>query len=122
MELLNFIPEKFKSQETSESEKFCLNETIIIILKMLNPIAPHISEYLWNAFYDQNPQEGIESSWPEVNQDLLEISEFELVVQINGKVRGKVIASIDSDQSEIEELACTIENVSNNLKDKEIKK
>ena len=122
MELLNFIPEKFKSQETSESEKFCLNETIIIILKMLNPIAPHISEYLWNAFYDQNPQEGIESSWPEVNQALLEISEFELVVQINGKVRGKVIASIDSDQSEIEELACTIENVSNNLKDKEIKK
>ena len=122
MELLNFIPEKFKSQETSESEKFCLNETIIIILKMLNPIAPHISEYLWNAFYDQNPQEGIESSWPEVNQALLEISEFELVVQINGKVRGKVIASIDSDQGEIEELACTIENVSNNLKDKEIKK
>ena len=122
MELLNFIPEKFKSQETSESEKFCLNETIIIILKMLNPIAPHISEYLWNAFYDQNPQEGIESSWPEVNQALLEISEFELVVQINGKVRGKVIASIDSDQSEIEELASSIENVSNNLKDKEIKK
>ena len=52
----------------------------------------------------------------------MEISEFELVVQINGKVRGKVIASIDSDQSEIEELACTIENVSNNLKEKEIKK
>ena len=122
MELLNFIPEKFKSQETSESEKFCLNETIIIILKMLNPIAPHISEYLWNEFHDQNPQEEIESSWPEVNQDLLEISEFELVVQINGKVRGKVTASIDSDQSEIEELASTIENVSNNLKDKEIKK
>lgn len=122
MELLNFIPEKFKSQKASESEKFCLNETIIIILKTLNPIAPHISEYLWNAFYDQNPQEEIESSWPEVNHDLLEISKFELVVQINGKVRGKVTASIDSDQSEIEELASTIENVSNNLKDKEIKK
>ena len=122
MELLNFIPEKFKSQKASESEKFCLNETIIIILKTLNPIAPHISEYLWNAFYDQNPQEEIESSWPEVNHDLLEISKFELVVQINGKVRGKVTASIDSDQSEIEELASTIENVSNNIKDKEIKK
>lgn len=122
MELLNFIPERFKSQKASESEKFCLNETIIIILKTLNPIAPHISEYLWNAFYDQNPQEEIESSWPEVNHDLLEISKFELVVQINGKVRGKVTASIDSDQSEIEELASTIENVSNNLKDKEIKK
>ncbi|MDA0775163.1 MAG: leucine--tRNA ligase [Proteobacteria bacterium] len=122
MELLNFIPEKFKSQKASESEKFCLNEAIIIILKTLNPIAPHISEYLWNAFYDQNPQEEIESSWPEVNHDLLEISKFELVVQINGKVRGKVTASIDSDQSEIEELASTIENVSNNIKDKEIKK
>lgn len=122
MELLNFIPERFKSQKASESEKFCLNETIIIILKTLNPIAPHISEYLWNAFYDQNPQEEIESSWPEVNHDLLEISKFELVVQINGKVRGKVTASIDSDQSEIEELASTIENVSNNIKDKEIKK
>ena len=50
MELLNAIPEDFKKDDASNSKKFCLNESIIIILKTLNPIAPHISEFLWNHF------------------------------------------------------------------------
>ena len=50
MELINFIPDNFKSENASDSQKFCLNEAIIFTLKMLFPIAPHISEYLWNNF------------------------------------------------------------------------
>ena len=122
MELLNAIPDDFKDEDASNSKKYCLNETIIIILKTLNPIAPHISEFLWNHFYNLNAPEEIESSWPKVEESLLEVSEFELVVQINGKVRGKTTAKIEDTQNHIEEKAKKIENVAINLDGKNIKK
>ena len=105
MELLNAIPDDFKDEDASNSKKYCLNETIIIILKTLNPIAPHVSEFLWNHFYNLNAPEEIESSWPKVEDSLLEVSEFELVIQINGKVRGKTTARIEDTQNQIEEMA-----------------
>ena len=122
MELLNFIPDNFKDVNATEENKYCLNESIIIILKTLNPIAPHISEHLWKSFYGDFSSELIESSWPEVKEHLLEISEFELVVQINGKLRGKILISKDTEQTEIEQIAKNIENVANNLKDTNIRK
>ena len=122
MELLNAIPDDFKEKDASNSKKYCLNEAIIIILKTLNPIAPHVSEYLWNNFYNFNAPEEIESSWPRVQESLLEISEFELVIQINGKVRGKTFANIELSQDQIEEIAKKIDNVATNLDGKSIKK
>ena len=122
MELLNFIPDSFKAINASDSNKFCLNESIIIILKTLNPIAPHVSQYLWKNFHGNFYHEEIESSWPEIKEDLLEVSEFELVIQINGKVRGKKLISKELHQDEIELEAKTIENVAANLKNQEIKK
>ena len=122
MELLNAIPDDFKDEDASNSKKYCLNETIIIILKTLNPIAPHVSEFLWNHFYNLNAPEEIESSWPKVEDSLLELSEFELVIQINGKVRGKTTARIEDTQNQIEEMAKKIENVAINLDGKNIKK
>ena len=122
MELLNAIPDDFKDEDASNSKKYCLNETIIIILKTLNPIAPHVSEFLWNHFYNLNAPEEIESSWPKVEDSLLEVSEFELVIQINGKVRGKTTARIEDTQNQIEEMAKKIDNVAINLDGKNIKK
>ena len=122
MELLNAIPDEFKNKDASDSKKYCLNETIIIILKTLNPIAPHVSEHLWNHFYKSNAPEEIESSWPKVEDSLLAISEFELVIQINGKVRGKTTAKIEDSQNKIEEIAKKIGNVAINLEGKNIKK
>jgi leucyl-tRNA synthetase len=64
----------------------------------------------------------IESSWPEVQEKLLEVSEFELAIQINGKLRGKVFANINLEQDEIEKIARSVDNVSSNLDGKNIKK
>jgi len=81
-----------------------------------------VSEYLWKNFYGNFSHEEIESSWPEIKEDLLEVSEFELVIQINGKVRGKKLISKELNQDEIEQEAKTIENVAANLKSQKIKK
>ena len=122
MELLNYIPDNFKKDDASESQKYCLNELIISVLKMLYPISPHISEHLWDEFFDEKEFGNIESSWPVFDENLMEKEDFLLVVQINGKVRGKIKIMKNTSQSQIEEFAKKIENVSSNLQNKKIKK
>ena len=120
MELINFIPDHFKCENASDSQKFCLNETIIFTLKMLFPIAPHISEYLWNTFEVDGSD--IEFSWPEFEATLIEAEEFELIIQVNGKVRGKINLNKNSSQDMVEQAALTVENVKNFIGPSEIKK
>ena len=122
MELVNYIPESFKQDDVSSSNKFCLNEAIVIILKTLNPISPHISQHLWKGFYSDFSKEDIESSWPILREDLLEVSEFNLIVQVNGKVRGKIVIDKNLEQERIESIALNIENVASTISDTPIKK
>ena len=119
MELLNFIPEEFKKDSSTNSQKFCLNETIVFILKMLAPITPHICEDLWNKFYGE---EDIELSWPDFDEDIILIDEFELIIQINGKVRGKLNIKKDTNQKDIELKAIEVENVKSFINNSKIKK
>ena len=120
MELLNFIPEEYKAADATDAQKFCLDEAIIFMLKMLSPITPHITEHLWNSFYIDDSS--VDSWWPECNEDLLVVEEFELVVQVNGKVRGKTIINKNLGEKEIELEVLKIENVSNAIADNKIKK
>jgi leucyl-tRNA synthetase len=120
MELLNFIPDEFKDDSASDAQKFCVDEAVIFILKMLSPITPHITEYLWCKFFIDDMD--IDTWWPEHNEDLLEVQEFEIVVQINGKVRGKTIISKELNEKEIESKVLEIENVSSTIADNKIKK
>ena len=120
MELLNFIPEKFKVDELNDSSKFCLNEAIVFILKMLSPIAPHICDQLWSEYeYDAK---NIESWWPEIDESLLAIEEFELIIQVNGKVRGKINIEVNKSKTEIEELAKNVDNVKSHIGSANVKK
>ena len=120
MELLNFIPDEFKKDDASNSQKFCLYEVILFTLKMLFPISPHICEYLWSNFL--NDESCIESSWPKYDETIIESDEFELIIQINGKVRGKLNISKNLDEETVKNLSLKVENVKNNLGDSEIKK
>ena len=120
MELLNFIPEEFKTDNASNAQKFCLDEAIVFILKMLSPITPHITEYLWSEFFIDDFS--VDSWWPEFNEDLLEVQEFELVVQVNGKVRGKTIINKSFSEKEIELEVLKIKNVASTIADNKIKK
>ncbi len=120
MELLNFIPDEYKANDASDAQKFCLDETIIFILKMLAPITPHLSEHLWNSFFIDDL--AVDAWWPKFNKDLLEVEEFDLVVQVNGKVRGKTVINKNLDEKEIETEALSLENVKNTIGANKIKK
>ncbi len=90
------------------------------LIHLLNPIAPHITEELNEIYKLGNPL--CESAWPTYDENKLEDETFEMVVQVCGKVRGKITVSSDTSEYEMEELAKQIDNVQKYLEDKEIVK
>ncbi len=87
-------------------------------LLLLNPIAPHLTEEI-NALCGFGAPL-CESSWPTYDETKLENNTFQLVVQVNGKVRGKIDAHSNTTKEEMITLAKNIENVQKFIKGKEI--
>lgn len=104
---------------------FTKAETVPVVLlteflKLLSPFAPHIAEELWQ----QIDQKGLasEQSWPQYNEEYLVESEIEMAVQINGKMRDKILIDTNATDEEIEERAKQSEKVANHLEGTTIRK
>ena len=79
-----------------------------LLLVLLNPIAPHITEEL-NSLIGYSPI--VNDKWPEYDENKIEEDTFEMVVQVNGKVRGKEMVNINATKEEMETIARNIPNV-----------
>ena len=90
-----------------------------LILTLLNPIAPHITEEL-NESLGYKPI--CESEWPTYDEEKTIENTKDIAVQVNGKVRGTITISIDDDDQTIQEKALENENVQKHLEGKEIVK
>lgn len=88
-------------------------------LIVLNPLAPHITSELFEIVFDKNI---IEESWPKYEENKLVKNTFNLVVQVNGKIRGKIEVTTDTTDEEMVELAKSIDNVKAFIDNKEIVK
>ena len=88
-------------------------------LIVLNPLAPHITSELFEIVFDKNI---IEESWPKCEENKLVKNTFNLVVQVNGKIRGKIEVTTDTTDEEMVELAKSIDNVKAFIDNKEIVK
>jgi leucyl-tRNA synthetase len=76
-----------------------------ILLRTLYPVTPHITSALWrNVGYEKLHGSLLDAPWPEVAADALQQDEIELVLQINGKTRGKVTVPAKATREEVEEL------------------
>jgi leucyl-tRNA synthetase len=87
---------------------------------MLSPIVPHISQALWEALGEQGLL--VDATWPSVDKSALVQDSFELVVQVNGKVRAKMTIPADADQDAIKEQALELENVQKFIDTKTVRK
>ncbi len=95
-------------------------EYALNFLKLLNPIAPHITEELWQRL--GNNHTITYATWPSFDESKMVDETFEMVVQVNGKVRGKIVVSTETSKEEMEKLALDISNVKNYIDGKEIVK
>lgn len=94
-------------------------EHIRDFLIILSPFAPHICSELWNELDFEGQVH--EQKWPEVGQIEKE-KESLIMIQINGKVRGKIIVSTNAEEKEVLEIAQQEKNIKKYIKDKKIKK
>ena len=117
MELLNNLT-KYHQHRNSMND-ISLNG-IKTILKMLSPFAPHIAQKIWADVGETSII--MQESWPEVNDSALEESKKEIIIQINGKLRGKLVVNVDLDKDEITKLVLQDEKLKTYLVDSEIKK
>ena len=90
-----------------------------LLLKLLNPIAPHVTEEL-NEMIGYSPI--CESEWPEYDEAKTVENTKEIAVQVNGKVRATIEINIEDDEQSIKEKAMDAENVIKHIEGKEIVK
>jgi leucyl-tRNA synthetase len=118
MEHLNNVYGIIEPENLNDTEKAVFAESCAVIPRLLYFFAPHISEELWKMIGKNNliHKVGI----PEFKKEYLIKDEIIYVVQIMGKVRGKLSISPNASEEEIKEKALNIENVKKHLEGKEI--
>ena len=87
---------------------------------LLAPIAPHISEDLWQRLGEKKSIHL--ENWPTVDESALIVSEIEIPVQINGKVKVKIMVPTDATETTVMELAKTTRQIDEILSDEAIKR
>jgi len=110
MKMLNTL--EAAKLEASTASNAVLTECTSIFLRVLNPVAPHITHTLWQDLGFANIHGDIlDATWPQVDAKALEQSEIEMMIQVNGKLRGSIVVAKDADKATVEALALANENV-----------
>jgi leucyl-tRNA synthetase len=100
-----------------------LFEAISILLRTLYPIAPHATHALWVELgFAAKHGDLLDASWPTVDEGALKQDEIELVVQVNGKLRGRITVPAAADQNAVRDIALADENVKKFIDGKPVRK
>jgi leucyl-tRNA synthetase len=113
MKILNALEAVEELDATTE-------EGLSILLRLLSPIAPHIAHRMWREL--EFGEDIMQAPWPEPDPAALEQDEVELVVQVNGKLRGSIRVPKGADRGAIEELARANPNVQRFVSGQDVKK
>ncbi|MGI6092514.1 MAG: leucine--tRNA ligase [Veillonellaceae bacterium] len=118
MELVNFMYNVKEQNEKISSS--VAREVISGLLRLLAPFAPHMTEELWSCVIKEGSVH--KQSWPAYDAEAAKIDEVEVVLQINGKVRDKLVISVGLSPKEMEEKALQQDKVKEMLEGKQIVK
>ncbi|MBF0750790.1 MULTISPECIES: leucine--tRNA ligase [unclassified Pasteurella] len=117
MELMNKLT---KASLDNEQDRAVMAEALSAVVRMLYPITPHICFELWHALGNEKSIDTAE--WVKADEAAMVEDEKLIVVQVNGKVRGKVTVSANATEQEIKAIAKADENVAKFLDGMEIVK
>lgn len=117
MELTNAIAKfEVKYEQDSAVIKFALDNAILL----LSPVAPHMAQALWQAAGYDNLI--VDEPWPQHDESALVKDVVTIVLQVNGKLRGKIEVAADASKDDIEALAKEDDNVVKHIEGKTIRK
>ncbi len=97
-----------------------LEEGMSVVLRLLAPIAPHVAHKLWREL--DYGEDILQAGMPEVDEEALQRDRIEYVVQVNGKVRGKIQVPADADKAAVEQAALENENARRFIGDATVRK
>jgi leucyl-tRNA synthetase len=108
MKMLNAL-EDFKGSDEPGADA-ALREGFGILLRVLYPVTPHIAHALWQQLgYAGAQGDLLDAPWPQVDEAALKQDEVELVLQVNGKMRGSILVPAGADKAQIEKIALASE-------------
>ncbi len=113
-QMMIFVNDVYKAQTLSKDQARGF-------LKLLNPIAPHLTEEI-NKEILKTHEELLYSDWPTYNEAYLVLDELEVVVQVNGKLRARMIVKNNTDEETLKKLAMEHPNVSKHIEGFTIRK
>ena len=121
MELLNQYDACVRNGDCSSAEgRAVAQEVLEAAVRLLWPIVPHISEALWQEL---RPGTALwDAAWPQVDEAALVKSEIEIMVQVNGKLRGKITVAADAPKDALEAAALATEGAVKFMEGKPAKK
>ena len=118
MELVNVMYKYIKAAPTVN--KALLNKSVEDVILMLAPFGPHFTEELWKMIGKNSSVHA--QKWPEYNESALVKDNIELVIQINGKVRDKIIVESTATKDELEKIAMNTEKIKSFINGKNVVK
>jgi leucyl-tRNA synthetase len=118
MELVNAM--YHLKDQTANADSALVKETVSALLRMVAVFAPHLTEELWHevGFAGSVHQQ----VWPTYDPEAVKVEEVEVVLQINGKVRDKILAPFGISAQELEKLALSQEKVQTLIAGKQVVK
>lgn len=119
MELVNAL--YAYKEAAKEPNAGLIYEAISDLIKMMSPFVPHITEELWRGAIDANSSVH-EQSWPECDEEALKVDNVEIVLQVNGKVRGRLTVPAEATKEELEKIAMADANVQAHIGDATVRK
>jgi leucyl-tRNA synthetase len=117
MELLNALN---RYEESAPQDRAVVQEALEMVVKLLAPIVPHVCHSLWRALGHETAI--IDCAWPQADESALSRNEIQIVVQVNGKLRGRVSVPVNAERKLIEETALADDNVQRFIEEKGIVK
>ncbi len=118
MKMLNGI-----EGDEARSNPALLFEGISILLRTLYPIAPHVTHALWTELgFAAKQGDLLDAPWPALDESALEQDEVEVVVQVNGKLRGRITIPATADEATVRAIALADENVQKFVGGKPVRK
>jgi len=124
MELSNALGDiGVEPENAADDEKFAVREALTVLTLMLTPFAPHTAEELYSILVGSDiGMVAHGARFPEYDEELARADEIEIAVQVNGKLRSRIMASPEAANDELKEMALADAKVREHIDGKEVVK